>query len=175
MTEAARLLRNRTRLMECHPVVRTQLAQVLTAMLALGYRCRIQCAWRSPEDEETAYREGHSAVAWGFHNASTPDGKPDALAADVLDDDAPLAPSRAYLLALTRVAHAHGLNTGILWGLPDNTRVAINAALATGGDWTGPLGWDPTHLECVGISIAAARSGRRPLEMVGKASLGDVE
>ena len=147
-------------------IVRPQFVQVLMGMEALAFRPRIQCAYRSPEEQETAYESGHSSVRWGYHCCETPDGHPDALAIDVLDDDSPLAPRREYLMALTTTARANGLNTGLLWGLPDNIRAAIEAALARGEVYEGHIGFDPTHVEAVGVSIADARAGERPAPFV---------
>jgi hypothetical protein len=46
------------------------------------------------------------------------DGTPEALAVDMLDDDAPLNPSKKYLLMLAHAAEKAGLETGIRWGSP---------------------------------------------------------
>lgn len=163
MTEIARIERNRDRLQECDGIFRHALARMLADLQAQGFRPRIQDAWRSPADEERAYVTGHSEVRRGFHSVTNPDGSPAALAADVLDDDRPLAPSRAYVLALTRTARAHGLQTGILWGLPAITRGQLDAALAAGTDWTGPVGWDVLHVEIAGLTIAEALAGKQPM------------
>ena len=162
MLEADRVARNRARLQECFPWFRTALALVLAELQADGFRPRIQCAWRSVADQEEAFRTGHSHVRFGFHNVTGAGGVPEALAADVLDDDHPLDISRAYVLALARAALKHGLTTGIDWDLPTNIRVVLNAAIASGADYVGKLGFDPMHIECTGITIPAARSGRRP-------------
>lgn len=165
MTEPDRLDRNRLRLQDCHAVFRDALARVLDDLHVQGFRPRIQDSWRSTEEELKAYTSGRSQVRRGFHSITDVDGLPAALAADVLDDDHPLAPARPYLLALTRAARAHGLNTGLLWGLPSATRIKINAALAAGTDWAGVVGWDPTHCECTGLTIAEAITGQRPTPM----------
>lgn len=173
MTEDARNERNRTMLQSANPAFRSALSRVLAHLQAQGIRPRIQQCWRSPAEQQEAVRTGHSKLRWSYHNATTSDGRPDALAADVLDDDAPLSPGIDYLLALTRAARAEGLNTGIDWGLPTPIRKALNAAIADGTPWTsaagkpGPVGWDSCHVEWVGISVADARAGRRPESIAG--------
>lgn len=162
MREASRVGVNRTRLQECHPAFRQRLALLLAILQADGYRPRLQQCWRSPEDQLAAFTSGHSKLQWGFHNATTPDGKPDALAADVLDDDHPLEPPKAYLLALARAARKVGLTTGITWGLPQNIRTALDAAIEQGTPWEGKTGWDPCHVETTGVSVQEARNGQRP-------------
>ncbi len=162
MTDEARHDRNRARLQELHPVMRSRLARVLARLQAAGYRPRIQDAWRSPADQLIAFRLGHSHLRFGFHNATGPDGTPEALAADVLDDDAPLEPRRTFVLALAREARAEGLATGIAWGLPPAIRGALNMALSRGDPWEGKCGWDPTHCEWDGLTVRDVKAGVRP-------------
>jgi len=164
VTEADRKARNAQRLTECDPVFRLQLEGILAGLEAQGFRPRIQTAWRSLADQRAAATAGHSQLSWGFHNATQPDGTPDSLAADVLDDDHPLNPSRPYVMALAKLALVHGCQTGILWGLPLALRRALGVAIAGGiTDWHGKIGWDPSHVEHVGISIADAKAGIRPM------------
>ena len=75
----------------------------------------------------------------------------------------PTAPGRSYLLKLAAAAERQKLVTGIRWGLPAGLREAIDAAIAA-QDWNAPvkLGWDPTHVEPTGITVAQARGGARP-------------
>lgn len=163
MTDADRLGRNAVMLRQCHPVLASRIGRLLMAMSADGYRPRIQQAYRSPDDQETAYRSGHSRVRWGFHCAQTSAGAPEALACDILDDDHPLAPPPAYLLHLAAHARAQQLLTGILWGLSPTAAHAVDVAIAAGlWDWPHPLGWDPTHCQPADLTIAQARTGLRP-------------
>ena len=163
MNEDQRTGHNRDLLQQCNGPFRQVLASVLATLQSLGYRPRIQCAWRSPEEELAAYNAGTSHVRWGLHNATTPDGQPDALAADVLDDDHPLNPPRPFLVALARIARAKGLTTGIDWGLPAGPQAALDAVLAQpDGSWNGPIGWDPCHVEVTGLTYAQAMNGVRP-------------
>jgi len=109
-------------------------------------------------------------VLIGFHNATGAGGAKEALACDVLDDDAPETSRRPYLLALALAAREHGLHTGILWGLSDAQAAAVNAALAA-RDLSANvgLGFDPTHVEPVGISLADVKKGARPVFGAGPA------
>jgi len=49
MREADRQGRNQNRLQECHEVYAKKVAAVIQGMEQLGFRPRIQDAWRSPE------------------------------------------------------------------------------------------------------------------------------
>jgi hypothetical protein len=172
MTDEDLAERNRTKLQEAHSAFRRALAGVLADLKASGYRPRIQACWRSPADQQAAKASGHSKLAWGYHNATAVDGSPEALAADVLDDDRPLDPSRDFVFALARSARQHGLETGIDWGLPSEIKRAMSLFLAggaPGSEWAnsdgtpGKLGWDTCHVQIVGISVAKARAGERPM------------
>ncbi len=161
MTDADRTDRNRERLTECHPAFRHRLAMVLAQLQSQGFRPRIQDAWRSPEDQLLAFQTGHSKLRWGFQTA--PDGLPDALAADVLDDDAPLNPRLDFVFALAKEALLNGLTTGITWGLPPTIRKSLNYAILNEATWTGKIGWDACHVEVVGVSVQQAMAGVRPV------------
>lgn len=164
MTDAARHIRNGDRLRQCHPVMRDALRRVLHDLEADHYRPRIQDAWRSPALQLAAFAAGRSLVRWGFHCATDTTGHPEALAADVLDDEAPLAPGRRYLLALAIAADRYGLQTGITWGLPEPLRRQTLEAIATRRpDADVKIGWDPCHVEVRGLSLADAEAGMRPV------------
>ena len=164
MDEAARRQRNKQRLGECFPAFRTHLERVLEALEAQGLRPRIQDAWRSIEDQLVAFNKGTSKLKFGFHNVTGSGGAKEALAADVLDDNKPLAPGTRYLLALAHAARAHRLETGILWGLPVALANGVEAALAA-GNLAAPVkvGFDPTHVQVTGITVTEARAGARPI------------
>lgn len=172
MTEVDRGIRNQRRLAECDPVFRARLAAILEELEAAGLRPRIQVAYRSPADQAAAVRSGKSKLDWGYHQAQEPDGSPGSLAADVIDDAAPLAPGGPYLLRLAAAARANGCETGIGWyssrTVPDPAvraalRARIDVAIAA-RDWSAPVrvGWDPAHVQVADITIAQAKSGMRP-------------
>ena len=164
MTDLQRQQRNGERLAECHPPFRDAVRRVLRALEADGYRPRIQCAWRSLEQQQLAYAAGRSHLRWGFHNATTPAGHPDALAVDILDDNAPLAPSRRYCLALACVADRFGLQTGVTWGLVPHLKRATQQAIAARAvDAEVKVGFDPCHVEVRGVTVMQAKRGDRPV------------
>lgn len=163
MREEKRKERNMARLGELYPTFRARIRALLKELENQGLRPRIQGAWRSPEDQLAAFKAGHSKLKYGFHNVTTSDGTKEALAVDVLDDDHPLTPGSEYLLRLAAAAEKQGIITGIRWGLPQKLREAIDSAIQT-HDWRAPvkIGWDPTHVEPIGITPAEAKAGERP-------------
>jgi hypothetical protein len=163
MQEPQRLACNVDRLTECYEVFAEALTRVIEDMQRLGFRPRIQEAWRSPEAQLEAVNSGNSELRFGFHNVTGADGRKEALAVDLLDDDAPLQPSRRYLLTLAAVAHDHGLETGITWGLQRSTRRQLERAIRERNfDAPGKFGWDPCHIQVMGMTPAQARQGERP-------------
>ena len=164
MDEAARQQRNAQKLGELYPVFRTRVADLIQDLESGGIRPRIQEAWRSPAEQLVAFQSGHSKLKFGFHNVTSSDGSKESLAVDLLDDDNPVNPSRAYLLHVAAAAEAQGLTSGIRWGLPPALAAAIDAALAA-KDWQRPVkvGWDPTHVQPVGLTASEAKAGERPV------------
>jgi hypothetical protein len=163
MTEAKRQQRNAERLAELYPTFRRRVTAMLEDLETQGLRPRIQEAWRSPADQLRAFESGHSKLKFGFHNVTGQGGSKESLAVDVLNDDHPLNPGTSYLLRLAAAAESQGLTSGIRWGLPARLVAAIDAAIA-GGDWKASvkLGWDPTHVQPVGLTVTEAKQGRRP-------------
>lgn len=164
MTEIQRKKRNDERLAELYPTYRKRVAKVIAELEAAGLRPRIQDGYRSPADQLIAYNSGHSKLKYGFHNVTGAGGAKESLAVDMLDDDSPLASKTSYLLQLAAASERNGLTTGIRWGLPIALRAAIDTAIAA-KNWAAPvkIGWDPTHVEPVGITPAEAKAGKRPL------------
>jgi hypothetical protein len=163
MIESARHRRNRELLQQLHPRFAARVAALIEELESEGWRPRIAEAWRSPAAQLAAWEAGHTRLRRGLHNLSGPDGRPEALAVDLLDDDAPSVPGRAFLLRLAAAAEAAGLRSGIRWGLPRPLARAIDTAIAN-REWNAPvkLGWDPAHVEAADIPVAEARAGRRP-------------
>jgi len=161
--ESARIARNTQRLTELHPSFAQRLRNVIAALESQSLRPRIQDAWRSPADQLKAFNSGHSKLRFGFHNVTGPNGQPESLAVDLLDDDSPLASRSEYLLRLAAAAATVHCQTGVGWGLPPALKEAVAAAIA-GGDFKAnvKIGWDPTHVEPADITVAQARAGVRP-------------
>src|SRR6185295_3239836 len=85
MNESARKARNKQRLGECFPAFAQRVQAVIHDLEAENFRPRIQEAHRSIEDQLLAFKNGNSQVKFGFHNVTGSDGKPEALAVDLLD------------------------------------------------------------------------------------------
>jgi hypothetical protein len=163
MNEDARKKRNQQRLTECFPAYAQKLEAVIRDMEAEGFRPRIQDAHRTIEDQLIAFKKGNSQVKFGFHNVTGKNGKPESLAVDLLDDNNPLNPPRKYLIRLAAIAKTHDLQTGIFFGLPATLRKGLAKAIEDLNFSTAvKIGFDPTHVEVSGISIAEAKAGKRP-------------
>lgn len=162
MNEAARKARNKQRLTECFPTFARRVEAVIKDMEALGFRPRIQDAHRTIADQIIAFENGFSKTRFGFHNITGAGGKPESLAVDLLDDDRPLNPTRKYMILLAGVARTHGLHSGIFF-LPAPFHKAINKAIEESNfSLAIKIGFDPTHIEATGVSIAEAKAGKRP-------------
>lgn len=163
MLESQRLANNEAKLAELYPAMRVRVEAVLKELEEAGYRPRIYQAWRSADQQMEAFRQGVSQVMYGFHNVTASNGKKEALAVDILDDDHPLTAPRHYMLRLAAASEKNGLITGIRWGLPDSYVKKIDDALAT-QNWSATFnaGWDPVHVEVTGITIYEAKGGKRP-------------
>jgi hypothetical protein len=164
MQEAARLQRNKQRLGECFPAFAKRVAKVIGEMEALGFRPRIQDAHRTIADQLKAFNGGFSGVKFGFHNVTGDGGKPESLAVDLLDDDHPLAPPRKYVITLASIAQKQELHSGIFFRLKTapERKVLQDAIDNLNFDLKVRIGFDPTHLEPTGLTIAQAKAGGRP-------------
>ena len=163
MDEAKRQERNQQKLQELYPAFAARVKTVIETLESAGLRPRIQDAWRSPADQLIAFQKGNAKVKYGFHNVTGPSGRKESLAVDLLDDDNPLNSARPYLLQLAAAAQAAGTSSGIRWGVPAKLITGIDEAIAN-KDWDAPvkIGWDPTHIQPVGVTIAEAKAGKRP-------------
>lgn len=165
MIEAQRILRNVARLGELYSTFEVKVRAMLDDLEGQGYRPRIQVAYRSLEEQLRAYATGKSKLKYGFHNVTGPNGTPQALAVDCLDDDQPLHSPMGFILRLARAAQDQGLVTGIRWGLPMRQVEALNSIIKSRQwDATPKIGWDPLHCEITGISPVQARKGMRPVQ-----------
>ena len=163
MTELQRTKRNEEKLLELFPAFSKRLSKVIIELEHMGLRPRIQDGYRSSADQLKAFNNGHSKLRYGFHNVTGLNGVKESLAVDLLDDDKPLNMSVSYLLKIAFVCEKNGLETGIRWGLPNQLKEAINNALeAKNFDAPIKVGWDPTHIQPKGITVAEAKKGKRP-------------
>jgi hypothetical protein len=119
---------------------------------------------RTPAQQAELKRRGVSTVSYSFHNVTARDGTPESLACDITHAPNAWDSSQHFWLMLAAAAQAHGLETGIRWGLKQNDRAAINRAIVQ-RQWTEPrlrLGWDPAHVQPRNFSLLRARLGLRP-------------
>ena len=155
---------NAARLQKVHKGLHRKIEAIIDDMEGHGYRPIIdKNVWRSPAEQAAIKRAGRSKVSYSFHNVTTKDGKPDALACDIVDVNYQWNAPKHYWLKLAASAEAHGMETGIYWGLGLINRARLRKAIKE-RNWAynGPLGWDAAHLQPKGISILAARLGKRP-------------
>jgi hypothetical protein len=171
MQEQARKDHNTQRLGECFPGFAARVRKVIADMEAENFRPRIQDGYRTPADQLKAFNSGNSLVRFGFHNVTGPEGQKEALAVDLLDDDHPVESSRPYVIRLAAIAERHGLNSGIYFfkgkispARKEVLRAAVRQAVAAQDfDPKIVIGFDPTHIEATGLTIAQAAAGKRPV------------
>jgi hypothetical protein len=163
MNERARKDQNRQMLRKVDRSIRRAVAAVVADLESHGQRPLIDRAvWRSPEEQKELFDRGLSQVEWGFHCATTPQGRPGSLAADIVDANRFWGASRQFWLRLGSSALEHDLGWGGFWGLPQNLRRGLRTALENNRWRTRVrLGWDVAHVETTRVTIAQARAGRR--------------
>jgi hypothetical protein len=164
--EARRVSQNASCIAKMSPVMRPKIRAVLTDMESAGFKPIIDLAvYRTPAEQLKLYRAGHSKVTYSYHNATSKSGKPDSLAADIVDQRfgwTGKAP-RLYWFLLARSGLVHDLYSGSHFGLSTSQRTKFRAALVLRDlAYSGPIGWDPAHLEPRGLSLAKAKAGLRP-------------
>jgi hypothetical protein len=162
--EVVRRESNTARIGKMNPYMRPKVKAVLSDLEAHGYRPLIDSGvYRTPAEQREKVRKGYSKTLYSFHNATTLDGKPDSLAADITDARWGWDSGAAYWLKLAKSAEAHDLETGIRWGLKAEQRAKIDRVLAA-RDWQyrGSLGWDTAHVQPKGLSVSQAKRGIRP-------------
>jgi len=163
MLESERIQFNKNKLQEFYPTLRTRIEPLLMEMEKSGYRPRVQTAWRSVADQLDAYRRGTTRVQFGFHNITGAGDTKESLAADIWDDDRMEQVKVDFMLHLAAAAEVQGLTTGIRWDLTEEDQKLINLAVKH-QVWDAQLrvGWDPLHVEPLGITIEEAKNGKRP-------------
>lgn len=168
MTEETRKRLNEERLLKIDASIRTQVRAVLATLEYYGHKPLIDGdVWRDPKVQLALFRRGVSKLTWGFHCATTKQGRPASLAADIVDANRRWEASQAFWLCLGYAAKAQGLGWGGYWGLPANVRKGLDTALET-VKTKEPLpsmrvqfGWDRAHVETRRVTVAEARAGKR--------------
>jgi hypothetical protein len=163
MNEEARKKQNRDMLLKVDKTIRGAVSAVLADLEKQGQRPLIHTdVWRSPKVQEEKFKQGFSKLRWGFHCATTPDGKPDSLAADIIDANKAWNASHEFWLRLGASAIAHDLGWGGFFGLPASMKAGLRSELQH-KNFKSPakLGWDVAHCETTRVTIAAAKAGKR--------------
>lgn len=157
--ESERRANNQLRLSECEPGFAADVGHVLRGLELLGLRPWIRESWRSPQDQDRAFRSGRSEIRLGFHNVTGRNGEHRSFAVDIVEGIDQTTTKPGYAVALARLAGSHRLKTGVLWGLMDFERPAVERAIQNPRlpvDRYLKLGWDPCHLEPLNLSLADA-------------------
>lgn len=103
---------------ELHPAFRPKVEAVIAGLEKLDWDPRIVWAYRTPEQQTICYTTGHSTVKFSFHMAHFPDGRPAALAADIIDRKYGYGPGQAarnFFADLARLAREQGCICGSDW------------------------------------------------------------
>jgi hypothetical protein len=156
---------NAARLQKIDYALRPKVRAVISDLEGHNWQPLIDASvWRSPAQQLEKFNKGYSKVKWSYHNATTPDGKAAALAADITDARWGWDSPRAFWLQLAASARAHNLHSGIYFGLSKAQRAALDVVISS-RDFENrrvATGWDEAHVEVRGISLLAARLGKRP-------------
>jgi hypothetical protein len=163
MNDERRTKQNHEMLLKIDKSIRPAVAAVLADLEKQGQRPLIDAGvWRSPAEQLEKFNHGFSKVRWGFHCATTKDGKPDSLAADIVDANKMWNASHEFWLRLGASAIAHRLGWGGFFGLPKHMKDGLTAELKHKNFHTpAKLGWDTAHVETARVTIAEAKAGKR--------------
>jgi hypothetical protein len=163
MTEHDRRRHNAACLDELFPTFRDRVLGIIDVLEQQGCRPRIKEAWRSRQEQLRRFKAGDARMKFDLHNVTGKNGEKEALAADLLDDDAPDFPSTRFLLLLAAAARWHGCQTGILTDLEEDAQAEIIAAMDRKA-FDAPIrpGREPTRVVPLGITAPEARHGKRP-------------
>lgn len=164
MTEAARQARNTAKMAECWPAFGAKVKAVISDLESHGLKPRIQEAWRSRARQAVLFAMRRTKVLYSYHNVTGANGKPEALAVDIIDDDDPTGkyPHR-FALMLASSARSHGLQSGIRWGLTPLEVSRVDDVISRKlWDARPSLGWDSLHVQVTGPSLKEAKAGKRP-------------
>jgi hypothetical protein len=155
LSESQRRLTNEDRLAKCDASFAAKVRAVIVDLESSGFRPWVAESWRSPKLQVQAFTLGHSQVKFGFHNVVGSRREPRAFAVDLIDTPGANAPSQAYALRLSSIAHHYNLNTGILWGLSHQQRRLVGQAVEALHVYRSvKIGWDPCHLEPADRSLS---------------------
>lgn len=167
MDDQKRRETNQIRLALIDVSIRARVAAVLGRLESRGLDPLIATdVWRSPAVQLQKFRQGVSKLRWGFHCATTKEGKPGSLAADIVDANLNWNAPASFWLAVGAAAAEFGLSWGGFFGLAREQREHLTAILenfrTSGTIGAKPIfGWDVAHVETAFVSVANAQSGYR--------------
>jgi len=115
------------KLASLEPGFRRKIDAVLADLRAQGFRPKIIFGWRSVAVQQQLMRRGVTKVRFSFHNAQTPQGRPNAWAVDIVDERWSWNEPDCHVFF--RALGKSGKAQGLVWG----------------GDWTGFRDW--AHLQ----------------------------
>lgn len=162
----------------CHPMFAERVAIALVPASQI-VPIRVVCTYRPLADQLEAYNEGRSDTLYGFHNCEDREGRPAALACDIVElDEKPYSEEPELYARLAIEAWRNKLRTGLLFGLAENQRLPRQRAIARGNfselvDLIAPprgrRGWDPLHIEAGPVLIEQVRADitRMPAWRIG--------
>lgn len=157
MTETRRAKLNYDRLQWLHSSIRNKVHAVLTDLEGHGLKPLIASStYRTPAQQRKLKRQGRSKLSWGFHCA-TKNGKPCALAADIVDANKGWGASFKFWMMLGSSATAHGMEWGGFWGLPKALRHELKRAWLYKRWERRKIGWDPAHIQTKNWTVREAR------------------
>lgn len=106
------------KLLSLNAGLRPKVENILKSLADSGFQPKIFYAWRSVQVQLEIFERGDSTVKFSFHNAQTPNGIPNAYAADIVDKrwgwDAG-AEKAGFWKALGKAAEKEGLVWGGTW------------------------------------------------------------
>ena len=103
------------KLLQLHPVLRRKVEAIIRDLAGHHIQAVIGSAWRTQQEQAVLYKHGFSKVLFSFHNATYPDGRPCALAADIVERDTGWGAPGMFWLMLARARQAHGLYPCAPW------------------------------------------------------------
>lgn len=115
------------KLASLEPGFRRKIDAVLADLRAQGFRPKVIFGWRSVAVQQQLMRRGVTKVRFSFHNAQTPQGRPNAWAVDIVDER--WAWNEPDCHVFFRALGKSGKAQGLVWG----------------GDWTSFRDW--AHLQ----------------------------
>lgn len=164
MDEATRKRTNTERLLLIDQSIRRQIGEVIAKLEMQGERPLIaKDVYRRPERQLELLKRGVTKLAWGYHNATGPNGEAQSLAADIVDAELAWNAPRTFWLKLGRAALGSDLGWGGYFGLSAGQQSILGSAIENPATRLQKfaLGWDPAHVETRRVKVSEAQAGER--------------